>query len=70
MLAAFPGFFLSAFFVYLLLPVLGERLGVLYMTTINYVDAMLITFIIWVAVAPLAALGASFSHYCNRRHKD
>ena len=70
MLAAIPGFFLSALFVFLLLPVLGNRIGVPAFVDISYVDSMLFTFIIWVAVAPLAAVGASFRRFTHKCHKD
>ncbi|MBR6332167.1 MAG: hypothetical protein IKR78_03430 [Dehalococcoidales bacterium] len=70
MIAAFPGFFLSALFVFLLLPVLGNRIGMPELVNISYVDSMLITFIIWVAVAPLAALGAAATRFSRRSHRD
>ena len=53
-LAAIPGFFLSSFFVMLLWGVIAPELGIV---TINYVTAMLVTIILWLAVAPLAAVG-------------
>lgn len=53
-LAAIPGFFLSSFFVMLLWDTIAPRLG---MVDINYVTSMLITITLWIAVAPLAAVG-------------
>ena len=54
-LAAIPGFFLSALFFMLLWDVVAPRLGLV--VDINYVTAMLITITLWIAVAPLAAVG-------------
>lgn len=51
-LAAIPGFFLSSFFLMLLWGVIAPKLGI---PTINYVNAMLVTITLWLAVAPLAA---------------
>ena len=59
MLAAIPGFFLSSFFLMLLWGVISPQLGI---TTISYVQAMLITFTLWLAVAPLAAVGRGHWH--------
>jgi len=53
-LAAIPGFFLSSFFVMLLWDAIAPKLG---MADINYVTSMLITITLWIAVAPLAAVG-------------
>jgi len=53
-LAAIPGFFLSSLFVMLLWDVIAPKLG---MVDINYVTSMLITITLWIAVAPLAAVG-------------
>jgi hypothetical protein len=53
--AAIPGFFLSSFFVMLLWGVIAPEVGV---ETINYPWAMLVTLMLWLAVAPLAAVGA------------
>jgi hypothetical protein len=53
-LAAVPGFFLSALFLMLLWGVFAPDLG---LTTISYVQSMLINFTLWLAVAPLAAAG-------------
>ena len=53
-LAAIPGFFLSSFFFMLLWGVIAPKIG---LGTINYVTAMLITITLWIAIAPLAAVG-------------
>ena len=52
-LAAIPGFFLSSLFVMLLWDVIASNMGLA--TDINYVTSMLLTFTLWIAVAPLAA---------------
>jgi hypothetical protein len=54
-LAAIPGFFLSSFFLMLLWDAIAARLGV--GVDIDYVTAMLINITLWIAVAPLAAVG-------------
>jgi len=54
-LAAIPGFFLSALFLMLLWDPIAARLGI--GIDIDYVTAMLINITIWLAVAPLAAVG-------------
>ena len=51
-LAAIPGFFLSAFILMLLWGVIAPDFGV---EKIDYPMAMLITVTLWLAVAPLAA---------------
>ena len=51
-MAAIPGFFLSALFLMLLWGVFASELG---WPTISYVTAMLINFTLWLAVAPLVA---------------
>lgn len=53
-LAAIPGFFLSSFFVMLLWGAIAPDFGIV---AISYVKAMLITISLWLAVAPLAAVG-------------
>ena len=53
-MAAIPGFFLSSFFFMLLWGVIAPKLG---MVDINYVTSMLITITLWIAIAPLAAVG-------------
>jgi hypothetical protein len=54
-LAAIPGFFLSSFFFMLLWDAVAPKIGL--GVDINYVTSMLITITLWVAVAPLAAVG-------------
>ena len=53
-LGAIPGFFLSSFFLMLLWGVIAPIIGV---SKIDYPSAMLITITLWLAVAPLAAVG-------------
>jgi hypothetical protein len=53
-LGAIPGFFLSSLFVMLLWGVIAPMINV---STIDYPGAMLITITLWLAVAPLAAVG-------------
>ena len=53
-MAAIPGFFLSSFFFMLLWDVIAPKLGV---ADISYVTSMLITVTLWIAIAPLAAVG-------------
>ncbi len=50
-LAAIPGFFLSAFFLMLLWGAIAPDFGI---AAISYVKSMLITITLWLAVAPLA----------------
>jgi hypothetical protein len=54
-LGAIPGFFLSSLFLWLLANVITERLGI--NADITYVTAMLINITLWIAIAPLAAVG-------------
>ncbi len=54
-LGAIPGFFLSSLFLMLLLNVIATRLGI--SVDINYVTAMLVNITLWIAIAPLAAVG-------------
>lgn len=54
MLAAIPGFFLSSLFFMLLWGPVSSRLG---LPDIGYVDSMLIVITLWIALAPLAAVG-------------
>ncbi len=54
-LAAIPGFFLSSWFLMLLWGVIATRTGLAF--TLSYVNAMLVTITLWLAVAPLAAAG-------------
>ena len=53
-MAAIPGFFLSSLFFMLLWDVIAPKLGV---ADISYVTSMLITVTLWIAIAPLAAVG-------------
>jgi len=53
MLGAIPGFFLSSFFLMLLWGVIAPWLSI---PTIGYPNAMLVTFMLWLAVAPLAVV--------------
>ena len=53
-LAAIPGFFLSAFFLMLLWGSIAPDFGI---DSIPYVKSMLITITLWIAIAPLAAVG-------------
>lgn len=55
-LAAIPGFFLSSLFFMLLWDVVAPKIGLGHID-INYVTSMLITITLWIAVAPLAAVG-------------
>jgi hypothetical protein len=54
-LAAIPGFFLSSLFLMLLWDPIAARLGI--SVDIDYVTAMLINITLWIAIAPLAAVG-------------
>lgn len=53
-MTAIPGFFLSSLFLMLLWDVIAPKLD---LGDINYVTSMLITITLWIAVAPLAAVG-------------
>ena len=53
-LAAIPGFFVSSLITMLLWGVISPRFGI---DTIGYPMAMLVTITLWLAVAPLAAMG-------------
>ncbi len=53
-LAAIPGFFLSSFILMLLWGAISPNFGI---KTIDYPMAMLITITLWLAIAPLAAVG-------------
>jgi len=55
-LGAIPGFFLSSLFLMLLANVITARLGM--GVDIGYVTAMLINITLWIAIAPLAAVGS------------
>jgi len=54
-LAAVPGFFLSAFIFMLLWGVIAPKFGVV---NIGYPMAMLMTITLWLTVSPLAAAAA------------
>ena len=54
--SAIPGFFLSSFFLMLLWRVISPDLG---WSNPDYPMAMLITFTLWIAISPLAAVAAS-----------
>lgn len=54
MLAAIPGFFLSSLFFMWLWSPIASRLG---WADIGYTDSMLIVVTLWIAIAPLAAVG-------------
>lgn len=54
MLGAIPGFFLSAFILMLLWGIIAPKIG---LQNIDYPMAMLINITLWLAVAPLAAVG-------------
>jgi ABC-type sugar transport system permease subunit len=59
-LAAIPGFFLSSFLLmliwgWLITPEFG-------LATVSYVQSMLVTVTLWIAVAPLAAVGKGHHH--------
>ena len=58
-MAAIPGFFLSAYFLMLLWGVIAPDFGI---ATISYVKSMLITITLWLAVAPLAAVKKWHNH--------
>ena len=58
-MAAIPGFFLSAFFLMLLWGVISPEFSI---ATISYVKAMLVTITLWIAVAPLAAVRRGRRH--------
>ena len=58
-LAAIPGFFLSSFILMLLWGVIAPDFGI---TAISYVKSMLITITLWLAVAPLVAVGRGHRH--------
>ncbi len=60
-LAAIPGFFLSSFILMLLWGVIAPELGIV---TVGYPMAMLINITLWLAVAPLAAVGRKVGNVC------
>ena len=58
-MAAIPGFFLSAYFLMLLWGVIAPDFGI---ATISYVKSMLITITLWLAVAPLVTVKKWHNH--------
>ena len=66
-LAAIPGFFLSAFFLMLLWGAIGPDIE---LTAISYVNSMLVTITLWIAVAPLATVGRGRRHWFHRHQQD
>ncbi|MBN1693722.1 MAG: hypothetical protein JW845_09255 [Dehalococcoidales bacterium] len=56
---AIPGFFLSSFILMLLWGAIAPDFGI---AAISYVTAMLINITLWLAVAPLAAVGRGGFH--------
>jgi hypothetical protein len=62
-LAAIPGFFLSSFILMLLWGVISPQIG---LPTINYPMAMLVNITLWLAIAPLAAVGSRSSWFRHR----
>lgn len=58
--AAIPGFFLSSFILMLLWGAIAPDFGI---AAISYTKSMLITITLWLAVAPLAAVGAGRHHH-------
>ena len=54
-LAAIPGFFISALLLMALWSTIAPKMGVT--GDLGYVDSMLVTIVIWLVVAPLAATG-------------
>jgi TRAP-type C4-dicarboxylate transport system permease small subunit len=62
-LAAIPGFFISALIMMLLWGVFAPQVG---LKTINYAQAMLVTITIWLVVAPLFAVGSRQEWFIRR----
>ena len=60
-LAAGPGFFLSSYFLMLLMGVIAARIGVMALA-VSYIDSMLINITLWLAIAPLAAVSVKNKH--------
>jgi hypothetical protein len=58
-LAAIPGFFLSSWILMLLWGVIAPQIG---LQTISYTMSMLVNITLWLAVAPLAAVGKGHWH--------
>ena len=62
-LAAIPGFFVSALILMLLWGVFAPQIG---LPTINYAQSMLVTITIWLVVGPLFAIGARQEWFIRR----
>ena len=58
-MAAIPGFFLSSFILMLLWGAIAPKIG---LPKIGYPLSMLVTITMWLAVAPLAAVGKGHWH--------
>ena len=58
-LAAIPGFFLSALILMFLWRTIAPQIG---LANLNYPQSMLVTITLWLAVAPLAAVGKNHWH--------
>ena len=58
-LAAIPGFFLSSWILMLLWGVIAPQIG---LQTISYTMSMLVNITLWLAGAPLAAVGKGHWH--------
>ena len=58
-LAAIPGFFLSALILMLLWRTIAPQFNLAYL---NYPQSMLVTITLWLTVAPLAAVGKHHWH--------
>ena len=58
-LAAIPGFFLSSWILMLLWGVIAPQIG---LQTVSYTMSMLVNITLWLAVAPLAAVGKGHWH--------
>jgi hypothetical protein len=58
-LAAIPGFFISALIFMYLWRTIAPQIGLI---NLNYPQSMLVTITLWLAVAPIAAVGKSHRH--------
>jgi len=58
-LAAIPGFFISALIFMFLWRTIAPQIG---LHNLNYAQSMLVTITLWLAVAPLAAVGKHYWH--------
>ncbi|MGD1119492.1 MAG: hypothetical protein ABR886_08395 [Dehalococcoidales bacterium] len=61
-LAAIPGFFLSSFLLMVLWGVIVTHMGINPNYTLSYINAMLVTITLWLAVAPLATAHRGHRH--------